>query len=307
VFSDSSIPNRFPGRAQTVSYYETVTDEIIEAAPVPEPSAVILDSGPHLEDSGVTFRRVRENNTTVDLGIGCEFGIQDDNNNYWTWTYDARLYGPNGNLLGHHTDWHYAPAFEASFNVQLSDPPEGTYKCTVDWWVETYQLPQRQATKDISYMCPGDIERTKIRKEYSDYAVNLDPECADFSDSRHATHFSFNELDTGDYSVALIRDPLIVGASSDGLESWRSNYGGAMVVNSAFRNPERNENVGGATQSRHMYGDAADIATAGDHDVWNDLHAAAANANADYIEPVTGPCGWACVHGDWRAHSGGYQ
>jgi len=40
---------------------------------------------------------------------------------------------------------------------------------------------------------------------------------------------------------------------------------------------------------------------------WTAMHTAAANANADYIEPRDGPCGLGCVHADWRTHSGGYQ
>jgi hypothetical protein len=37
------------------------------------------------------------------------------------------------------------------------------------------------------------------------------------------------------------------------------------------------------------------------------LWTAAAKANADYIEPQSGPCKLNCLHADWRNHDGGYR
>ena len=39
----------------------------------------------------------------------------------------------------------------------------------------------------------------------------------------------------------------------------RSGLGRPLVINSGYRSPEHNHDVGGATFSRHIYGDAADI------------------------------------------------
>jgi hypothetical protein len=39
----------------------------------------------------------------------------------------------------------------------------------------------------------------------------------------------------------------------------RSGLGRALLINSAYRSPEHNSAVGGATYSRHIYGDAVDI------------------------------------------------
>ena len=39
----------------------------------------------------------------------------------------------------------------------------------------------------------------------------------------------------------------------------RSGLGRALFLNSAYRSPEHNHDVGGATFSRHIYGDAVDI------------------------------------------------
>jgi len=78
--------------------------------------------------------------------------------------------------------------------------------------------------------------------------------------SRHSKYFTFADLNTGDFGWALIRDPLTIDESSAyGLDRWRTEFGGARTINSAYRNPKRNSSVGGAPKSRHMHGDAADL------------------------------------------------
>ncbi len=79
----------------------------------------------------------------------------------------------------------------------------------------------------------------------------------------------------------------------DNLQYIRDETGGALNVNSGYRNPAYNASVGGATYSRHMYGDAADVwssvaslTTVGDH--CDDL-------GAGYIGYYA-----AHVHCDWR-------
>jgi hypothetical protein len=184
----------------------------------------------------------------------------------------------------------------ANYDWTTTNPPEGVCTCEADFYVYGTYLGTGQSQKTVSYASPNDLTRAQIKAEYAKYNVNLTPQCEDFSDARHPDHFSFNELNTGDYTVALIRDPLIVGSSTDGLEKWRSQYGSPMTVTSAYRNPARNQAVGGAAGSRHVFGDAADIATGGDHNVWNSLQTAAQNANADFIETTADACGWNCLH-----------
>ena len=43
------------------------------------------------------------------------------------------------------------------------------------------------------------------------------------------------------------------------LQEIRSGLGRALIINSAYRTPEHNDSVGGASFSRHIYGDAVDI------------------------------------------------
>ncbi len=151
-------------------------------------------------------------------------------------------------------------------------------------------------------------ERDNIIKEYTTYKVSLKPTCFDFTQVRGNSEFPFSALNTGDYSWALIRDPLTINAIQFGLVEWSSQYGGSMIVNSAYRNPSRNSRVGGAKQSRHMYGDAVDIKNeTRSRNEYDQRAAAAQRARADYIEPWTGPCGNGCVHADWRSHSGEYN
>ena len=159
----------------------------------------------------------------------------------------------------------------------------------------------------VSLVC-GDTRDTIIQ-EYADNNVNLTPACADFTKTAHSAHFTFSEINKGDFEWALIREPLTVAASDGyGLDKWREEYGSARIINSGYRNPARNAAIGGAAQSRHMYGDAVDFRNAAATQAeWDNMKAAAQRAKADFIEPLNGPCALNCVHADWRAHAGGYS
>jgi hypothetical protein len=103
-------------------------------------------------------------------------------------------------------------------------------------------------------------QRDTIRREYVTHQVNLQPVCNNFTQTRHSANYTFAQLNTGDYTWALIRDPLIIGANNNyGLDRWIQEIGQVKTINSAYRNPARNARVGGAAQSRHMYGDVADL------------------------------------------------
>ena len=158
----------------------------------------------------------------------------------------------------------------------------------------------------------GDVRDTIIG-EYMTYNISYIPVCTDFTQTAHANYFTFAEINvTGDYSWALIRQPLIAAQTSGyGLDAWRANYGGPRIINSGYRNPKHNALVGGAAQSRHVFGDAADFRNQSfggqnQNAEWQAMVNAANSAAADYVELSTGPCGYACTHADWRNHAGSY-
>ncbi|HEX8814185.1 MAG TPA: D-Ala-D-Ala carboxypeptidase family metallohydrolase [Terriglobales bacterium] len=141
------------------------------------------------------------------------------------------------------------------------------------------------------------------------------PTCLEPTQTAHSNYFTFSEINTPcpsagppEFSWALIRSPLVAAASSGyGLDAWRQDYGSSRIINSGFRDPSQNSSCGGATNSRHLFGDASDLRNqSGTTAEWSAMVTAAQAANADYIEPQSGPCGLGCVHADWRSHSGGY-
>jgi hypothetical protein len=161
---------------------------------------------------------------------------------------------------------------------------------------------------------PTSLSRGALISEYAAYGVDLTPSCSDFNESAGSAYFSHSELTVNDESVwSLIREPLTVGSGAGyGLDAWRVDYGSARTTNSVYRTPAHNSQVGGAAQSRHMYGDAADLNNqSGLLSEWQAMIAAAGQgageAQADFEEPQSGPCGIACAHADWRSHAGGYS
>ncbi len=132
----------------------------------------------------------------------------------------------------------------------------------------------------------------------------LTPTCDNFTESASGEYFSFNELNIGagnDSDWALIQEPLLVPPTAGwGLEYWRYLWGQPMTVSSGYRRPEHNLDVGGVAESRHMFGDAADIAST--EATWQDLVnlTGPTGANASYTEPVQYST-YGHVHADWRA------
>ena len=78
---------------------------------------------------------------------------------------------------------------------------------------------------------------------------------------------------------------------ADHLQRIRSGLGRALVLNSAYRSPEHNRQVGGASYSRHLYGDAADIdvdQNRPDADVRaQEIYNEARDVGMDYVSPIS--------------------
>ena len=74
-----------------------------------------------------------------------------------------------------------------------------------------------------------------------------------------STHFKVKEFACKDGSDAVLVAPRLVMV----LQSIRSHFGTAVTINSAYRTPQYNTKVGGASHSQHCYGTAADISVRG--------------------------------------------
>ncbi len=140
------------------------------------------------------------------------------------------------------------------------------------------------------------------------YGVHLIPECWMFTDNNGSALFSFQTLNQGHYNVALLTDAFLRPSSSGfSLDAWfseaqKSEPQISFTINSAFRSPKKNANlkpIAGATNSRHLYGDAADVDT-GDVDARYDRLIQAARDLNMWTEPDNGPCKKACAHADLR-------
>lgn len=171
--------------------------------------------------------------------------------------------------------------------------------------------------------CTG---QTPIIAEYTSYGVTdittgqaFVPMCAWFTQTAHSAYFTFSELTVYE-TVAwdLIKNPLTVSQTTNyGLDDWRNLLGGPQIVNSGDRDPAHNASVKGASNSRHMFGDAIDLrnqagtyaeyvtkacyASASYSNTYYSLNCTnSSDAGAGFVEPWTGPCANGCVHADWR-------
>lgn len=102
--------------------------------------------------------------------------------------------------------------------------------------------------------------------------------------------------DNSEKAIKIFGYAFLDPAAIAGLERIRKRFG-RIRVSSGFRSPERNGAIGGATHSRHMFGDAFDILVSGPV-AWTNLRNIAEDEGADFIEPYTMTRTW--LHCDWR-------
>jgi uncharacterized protein YcbK (DUF882 family) len=85
-----------------------------------------------------------------------------------------------------------------------------------------------------------------------------------------APNFTVQEFACNDDSDAVLIDTELVQL----LQTIRNYYQAPLIINSAYRTPAYNHKIGGASESQHLFGKAADIVVRGITPVqlYNDLH-----------------------------------
>ncbi len=76
---------------------------------------------------------------------------------------------------------------------------------------------------------------------------------------RISAHFTVAEMACRDGADAVLIAPRLAMV----LESIRTHFNKPVVIHSGYRTPQYNKKVGGAAQSQHCYGTAADISIKG--------------------------------------------
>lgn len=153
-------------------------------------------------------------------------------------------------------------------------------------------------------------ERDALLQAYDDQGIPIDLDCGDFTKTRGTARLTFADIfKPTSQPWALLRDPMLAAKDRGyGLDLLIDHYGEARTLNSSYRDPIRNKQNGGARRSRHLFGDAADLRNVTrSMEEWQRMWTAAEKADADYIEPLSGPCKLNCLHADWRNHDGGYR
>lgn len=186
------------------------------------------------------------------------------------------------------------------------------------WRIESISAdPAGFAVDNVSFNGPtkkcSDPKLNDLIKEYSKYVISLSPRCENFTKTARSVSYSFSELNSGKYAWALIRTPLVIGASANfGLEAFAAQVRIKFLeavdrpINSGYRNPAHNIKFG-AADSRHVYGDAVDFPNiTRTRDEYDKYLAAYTLTGGDFTEPPTQWCKLSCFHVDWRYHGGSY-
>lgn len=161
---------------------------------------------------------------------------------------------------------------------------------------ETYDM----AYASIPASCGANDPRNNLIQEYVQHGTPHIPKCSEFVQSISDPHFTFNQLNSGTYTWAIIRSYFL--ADLDQL------YGlaGSFTINSAYRNPDKEYTIdtqnGGVYYrgSRHQYGDAVDIATT--QSTWPNFHTWGKQLAA-CVEPHFFQGNYGHAHLDWRTQA----
>lgn len=251
------------GTDPNFSYGEEFAESIVEPppAPLPEDPENEVGHGPFVPPRlAVTARR---NGTSLEFNFGCEFMIWDPDDGYWDWTYEARLKDPGGNQIKYASNWTSdKPSFTGDVRELVIDPAEGTHRCEIQWYWQNVALPLRTLTVNLTYTCTGDLERTKIRKEYNDKGITESrwPACTDLRDDYSSTYFSTSELNNNGWHTLFWS----TSGFRTRIDNTRIDYGNPIGMSNGYRCPEKNASVGGGANSYHQFGRGGDFVPSGE-------------------------------------------
>jgi hypothetical protein len=149
--------------------------------------------------------------------------------------------------------------------------------------------------EELNYSTITELDR--LRDEYAVRARPV-PFPSEFTATAHTAHFSFRQLNTGDYNWAILRNVLLANLEVIYEKMTASNL--PVQLNSVYRNPARADGL-----SRHQYGDAVDLQVFDNNhdgnlgDDWKQLAALVQQTRPSYLEPMA-QSGAGHVHLDWR-------
>jgi hypothetical protein len=152
-------------------------------------------------------------------------------------------------------------------------------------------------------------ELDRLRDEYVTAIPHRQvPSPAEFTQTKHCANFTFTQLNTGDYTWAVLRDVMLTRL--DQIANAMNDKHYPIQLNSVYRNPRRSDAAGGRPSSRHQYGDAVDLQVfhwpghgrPTDKD-WHQLARGADRRGSPLIYRTTCSSGRGHVHVDWRGQS----
>lgn len=192
---------------------------------------------------------------------------------------------------------------EVSLAIAIPLVPNGRNWNTLNYRVRAkVTIDGEEITSDWVTFQQDEIDM--MRQQYIDMGKTTTPARNEFINAGSTAHFALYTNGNPDGACRCGNHEYHIWSIMDDLEDVRAQLGHPMPVASGYRCPIHNAAEGGATNSQHIYGTAADV-TALDYDSngiintddRDDLHTAAqafANwTNDNYVNPMR-------VHMDWR-------
>lgn len=236
--------------------------------------------------------------------LTCTFVLEAMDSNYYSMGAESRWKNPQNSIIEYSQVSHNGPALVGQIQTYSQLGNYGSYECSVDFSVIPWgYIGSGQGSINVNGKCSTDSKSTVMEEYYSPnlFAVSYRPSCNDFvQNAEGGGTFNWSDWMTsqsGEHDGWGLSQN---GMLSQTLPSTQDYYvnelnGVDLILTSGYRCPHVNAAVGGASNSRHMYGDAADlIPNSGQlsgkgrqwgYDEWWLLTLSGLEAGASYYEP----------------------